>query len=63
VIAPLLGAGVVGRWRAATWLAVTVGVTAGAYTASPRVVIEGVGDVRRVGRARAGLPLGPEWSF
>jgi hypothetical protein len=58
-----VGGGAVVHVYLADWLALVGAATADLVLSRPRLVIDGLGDVRRLGPARGGLALGSEWIF
>jgi hypothetical protein len=59
----VLGGGVVSHWYLADWVAVVGAVDVGIETSRPRLVIDGLGEVRQLGLVQVGLALGSEWIF
>jgi hypothetical protein len=58
-----VGGGAIGRLRVSGWLAVMVGTGAQAELSRPRILLDGIGTVRRLGPVTATLWVGPEWIF
>jgi hypothetical protein len=59
----VLGAGAAAHLHLFDWLAIVATATVGVQTSRPRLVIEGLGEVGRIGAVRASLGLGPELIF
>jgi hypothetical protein len=58
-----VGAGALGRWYLTNWFAAGLGLAGQLEGARPRVTIDGLGEVRKLGPAALTLRLGTEWIF
>jgi hypothetical protein len=59
----VLGAGAAGHLHLFDWLALVATASVGIQTSRARLVIDGLGEVGRIGPARLSLGVGAEWIF
>jgi hypothetical protein len=57
------GIGVGTRWRMNSWFALAGRASAEIETSRPKITIDGVGQIGRLGPAALTVMLGPEWIF